>query len=211
MARPDANNPLPANHAWPEGWEYRLDSPAPDLVVTADTTVENPDIYFTNMNPGWHVTVGSPRAIFWHPASTATGDYSVSSNFFLFDPGTRNEGYGLIVGGSDLSGPNQEYLYFLLRKSGEYLVKIREGETTRNVVGWTAHEAIAAWTDDSDGTIANVLGVKTVGDQVSFLVNDVEVHAMDKADLPTDGLVGFRVNHGLNVHISTFDIQVAGE
>jgi hypothetical protein len=205
--RPDADNPMPENGTWPADWEIRFDRPSDEFVVAGDTTVSDPDIFFTNMQPGWHVTSG-PAAIYWHPSSTAEGDYNVSSNIFQFDPGPRNEAFGLFVGGSDLAGESQQYLYFLLRRSGEFLVKLRNGGDTEDVVGWTAHEAINAWSADTDPT-PNVLGVQTEGDMISFMVNDQVVHTQEKGDLPTDGVVGFRVNHALNLHISTFDVAMA--
>lgn len=208
-ARPDANNPLPTNLAWPQDWETRFDRPSDDYVVTADTSIADPDVYFTNMQPGWHLTSKRPAGIYWNPNSTASGDYSVSSNIFLFDPGTRNEAFGLFVGGSDLNAENQTYLYFLIRKTGEYLVKVRKGEETENVVGWTANEAIVPWTEESEINVANVLGIETNGTMISFSVNGTVVHSMEKGDLPTDGIVGFRVNHGLNLHISSFDVVEA--
>ena len=206
-ARPDADNPMPENGTWPADWEIRFDRPSDDYVVAGDTTVADPDIFFSNMTPGWHVTSG-PAAIYWHPASTAEGDYGVSSNIFQFDPGERNEAFGLFVGGSDLAGEGQQYLYFLLRRSGEFLIKLRNGSETEDVVSWTAHEAINAWSADADPT-ANVLGIQTEGDTISFMVNDQAVHSQEKGDLPTEGVVGFRVNHALNLHISTFDVTTA--
>ena len=140
--RPDADNPQPANLTWPQDWKTRFDRPSDDLVVIGDSSVADPDVFFTNMKPGWHITSKRPAGIYWNPNSTASGDYSVSSNIFLFDPGTRNEAFGLFVGGSDLNGESQSYLYFLIRKTGEYLVKVRKGEETENVVGWTANEVI---------------------------------------------------------------------
>ena len=112
------------------------------------------------------------------------------------------------MGGSDLAGEGQQYLYFLLRRSGEFLIKLRNGSETEDVVSWTAHEAINAWSADADPT-ANVLGIQTEGDTISFMVNDQAVHSQEKGDLPTEGGVGFRVNHALNLHISTFDVTTA--
>lgn len=204
---PDADNPVPGNLAWPANWEIRFDRPSDDYIVTGDSSLADPDIFFTNMAPGWHVTSG-PAAIYWHPASTAEGDYTVSATIFQFDPGPRNEAFGLFVGGSDLAGDGQEYLYFLIRKSGEFLVKRRFGTETANIVGWTTHEAILPWSAKNDPT-ANELGIQTEGDTISFMVNNQVVHSQEKGDLPTDGIVGFRVNHALNLHFSTFDVTMA--
>ncbi len=210
--RPDAANPLPANLTWPGDWQTRFDRPSEDYVVTGDTAVAAPDIFFTNMRPGWHLTSG-PAGIYWHPMSTAEGDFAVAANFFQFDPGERNEAYGLFFGGSDLAGPDQAYLYFLIRRSGEFLVKHRKGDETNDVAGWTANEAIAAWppAKPEDGTVANELAVSVDGDHMSFLVNGTLVHQMPKGAWSTDGLVGFRVNHELNLHISSFDVLQASD
>jgi hypothetical protein len=211
-SRPDAANPLPGNFTWPADWQTRFDRPSEDYVVSGDTTVANPDIYFTNMRPGWHLTSG-PAGIYWHPASTAEGDFAVAANFFQFDPGERNEAYGLFFGGSDLAGPDQAYLYFLIRRSGEYLVKHRQGEETHDVVGWTATEAISAWppANAEDGTVANELAVSVDDDHMSFLINGTLVHQMPIGPWETDGIVGFRVNHELNLHISSFDVVQASD
>ena len=211
--RPDAQNPASGNSNWPGSWEFRSDSHSDDIVVAGDTLTADPDVWFTNMTPGWHATMKSPAGIFWHPSSTAAGNYTASANIFLFDPGSRNEGYGMFVGGSNLSQDNQEYLYFLLRKTGEFLVKRRSGDESVTVVDWTANDAIAAWTETSEVNIENALSVSTDGDSVSFAVNGTVVHTMPKGTLQLDGLVGFRLNHGTNVHISAFDVveATAGE
>lgn len=205
LTRPDANAPVNEDGAFPLGWQVRLDRPNAEAVVSADSTA---DVYMVNMVPGWHVRIGSPRAILYHPASTATGSYTVSSKIHLFDPGPRTEAYGLIFGGSNLDNDDQEYLYFVIRRTGEYLVKHRTGDETHIVQNWTENDAIVPFESDvTEGTAANTLAVSVDGDQVSFSVNDVEVYSMTSA-YPTDGIVGFRFNHGINAHIETFDVEM---
>ena len=202
--RPDPLNPVGEPGAYPEGWVYRLDNPDDDLVVGADTTA---DVYFVTMTPGWHVTTAQPRVILYHPASTVDGDYTAMAKLHLFDPGPRrNEGYGVFVGGQDLQGPNQQYLYFLLRRSGEYLVKLRDGENTETLAGWTAHDAIVPYDESTEGTVTNTLAVSTTADTISFVVNDEVVHTMDREGLPTEGVFGLRINHALNVHVEDFAV-----
>ena len=38
--------------------------------------------------------------------------------------------YGLVFGGSDLKGPQQKYLYFMVAQNGTWLAKRREGDAT---------------------------------------------------------------------------------
>lgn len=208
LERPDPQNPAGEEQAVPDGWMWRLDSPDPDVEVSADDSTA--DIFFVNMTPGWHITMGQPRAILYSPASTAEGNYSATAEIHLFDPGPRrNEGYGVFVGGQDLQGPNQQYLYFLLRRSGDFLVKVRDGDSTETIEGWTAHDAIVPYDESTSGTAMNTLTVTTTDDSISFMVNDTVVHMMDRGDLPTDGVFGLRMNHAINVHVSDLSVTEA--
>jgi len=209
--RPNALKPATPVFTWPGSWEYRLDEPSEELVVTGDSAVADPDVYFTNMTPGWHVTMNHAAGIFWHPSSTAEGDYQASATIYLFNPGDLNEGYGIIVGGSDLAGDDQRYLYFLARRTGEFLVKERKADRTSVVVDWTANAAVAAWTPESVGTIENNFSVQVSGDMVSFILNGIVVHSMEKGTLPLDGLVGLRLNHATNVHVSSLTVAMGSD
>lgn len=203
---PDPQVPQGENLEVPEGWRYRLDTPDEDtrLVAAEDPAASN--IRFVNMTPGWHVTTG-PRLILYHPASRASGSYRATVTMHLFAPGERNEAYGLFVGGRNLDAADQRYLYFLIRRSGEYLVKLREGDGTRVIVDWTAHDAIVPYDDQAEGSVANTLTVEARGDSLHFSVNGTEVASRPKGDLPVDGLVGWRVNHALNLHVSEFSVE----
>lgn len=181
----------------PAGWEIRTDRPG------ADTS----GIVFVDMPPGWHITTG-PAAIFYHPDSVASGEFSVESEVFLFDPGGRREAFGFFVGGTDLAGPGQRYLYFLIRDGGEFLVKERDGADTSTLVNWTAHDAILGYDQRDEGgvTVRNVLGLDAREDRLVFRVNGEEVMALPRGNREVDGVVGLRVNHALNLHVSTLEI-----
>lgn len=73
---------------------------------------------------------------------TAHGNFRAETKLFLFDTEGRNEGYGLIIGGRDLEGDDQVYTYFLLRNSGEFLVKGRKGSDTNLIKDRTPHDSI---------------------------------------------------------------------
>lgn len=194
--RAQAGAENPASQPKPAGWLIRLDRPdrgTPD------------DVMFTEMAPGWHVTTG-PAALLHHPDSTATGTYRIDSNVFLFDPGERREGFGIFFGGRDLQGPAQQYVYYLLRRDGKYLIKTRDGEETGVVQDWTAHPAIRSWDDRpaGEGTVENALAVVVGAEDVAFLVNGTEVTRVARSQLPaTDGAFGLRVNHSLNLHVTS--------
>ncbi|MFT4604076.1 MAG: hypothetical protein ACI9W4_000796 [Rhodothermales bacterium] len=202
LSAPDATNAAGLDDGTlPVGWRWRFDRGSDYTVGTVDTM----DTWFVTMTPGWHITT-KPAGIFYHPASVGEGLFTASTKIHLFDPGTRNEGYGLIMAGANLEAEEQHYLYFLLRRNGEFLVKVRDGSQTEELIGWTEHEAIERWTDDSEGTITNVVSVTVGGDTISFMVNDEEVATLEKGDMITDGVVGIRLNHSVNVHVSDLTV-----
>lgn len=186
----------------PQGWEVRADQGGHDHGGGAPE-----GLLFETMSPGWHVTTG-PAVILWQPATVVEGDFRVEMDVHLFDPGGRREGFGLFIGGSDLHGDAQRYTYILLRDGGQYLVKKRNGAETPTLVGWTSHPAIRGWADRAEGggTVLNNLVVEARGPRVVISVNGQEVTTLDRNDLDTRGIVGLRVNHGLNLHLSAFEV-----
>ena len=183
----------------PEGWMTRFDH--------ADASEADLDM-FVGMPPGWHVTTG-PAGIFYHPDNTASGDFRIEMEVFLFDPGQRREAFGIFLGGSDLQGAGQTYTYFLIRNGGQYIIKRREGADAPTVQPWTGHNSILSYSDRGDDTsVKNVLMIEAEGDRVRFHVNGDRVEEMSRADVGVDGKYGFRVNHGLNLHISRLDVTI---
>lgn len=179
---------------FPEGWEVRFDREGMSM----------DDLCLVAMPPGLHITTG-PRMIAYHPDSVASGDFRIESQTYLFDPEGRREAFGFFIGGSDLQGPGQSYTYFLLREGGEFLVKTRAGTATPVVQDWTAHPAIVSYaTKPADAnTAGNVLALEAAGDELRFYVNGEQVWSGPRGDLATDGIFGLRVNHRLNLHVTT--------
>jgi hypothetical protein len=178
-----------------DGWETRLDG------GTDATSV----LHFRTMGDGVHAsTAGRGAAIFWQPDSMAKGDYTISAMFAQTEPSGHPNAYGLVFGGSNLSGANQQYSYFVIRQGGEFLIKKRMGDETPTIVDWTAHEAINDL--DDDGRSRNTLAVEVGSSQVRFLVNGTEVASQARSAVDTDGITGLRITHLLDVHIGDLNL-----
>lgn len=206
---PDAKVPQGENLKVPEGWEVRLDRPAENLIISSDP--DSGDIYFVNMTPGWHITTG-PRAIFWHPGNKAVGEYTLNATIHLFDTkGRDREGFGVFFGGSDLQGENQEYIYFLIRNTGDYLIKSRKGSETKNITQWIPSDAIVKYEAGSESAALNKFSVKVLANSVDFYINDQKLMSSsfneDSDRWKTDGLFGLRVNHAVNLHIEDLSLS----
>lgn len=178
----------------PAGWEHRLDRPG-----------STAPIHFMSMNGHLHAVLG-PAGIFYQPTATATGAYRAQGTFTLNKPSAHPEAFGLFLGGRDLQGPNQDYLYFLVRQDGKFMVKHRAGNETHTVIDWTEHAAVRR--PGADGKATNTLAVDTGPTGVRFMVNGTEVGALPRG-VNTDGVYGLRLNHNLDVMITDFGVQPA--
>lgn len=180
----------------PKGWKLRVDR---------STSASDPDaegqIKFVTMGTGFHAT-NPQAAVYWNPANTAQGSYTLKGTFTLMKPSGHNNYYGLAFGGSDLEGAQQNYLYFLIGQNGSFIVKRRDGDAkTENVAPRTPHDAVKKPGDDGKST--NTLEVRVGADKIDYAVNGTVVHTTPKTGMTakTDGIYGIRVNHQLEVHI----------
>ncbi|MDZ7778879.1 MAG: hypothetical protein U5R14_02940 [Gemmatimonadota bacterium] len=185
----------------PSDWRVRFDQPG-----ATEEQLEQ----FVEMPPGWHVTSG-PAGIYWHPEAEATGSFRVEMEVYLFDPGERREAFGIFIGGRNLDAQELAYTYFLIRNGGQFIVKHRDGSEAPTIEPWTGHEAILSYSErGDDASVRNVLTVEADDGTLRFLVNGREVWRGPRDDLAVDGAYGFRVNHGLNLHISRLEMTPLG-
>lgn len=185
---------LPLAAQAPKGWKMRVDRSA-----SASDPDGSGSIQFVTSGSGYHA-VNPQAAIYWNPANTATGAYTLKGTFTLLKPSGHPNYYGLIFGGSDLEGPQQQYLYFVVAQNGTWLIKRRNGDaSTENIVARTPSDAVQK--PGPDGKSTNNLEVRVGADKIDYVVNGQVVHSMPKGNLKTDGIYGVRVNHLLDVQI----------
>jgi hypothetical protein len=182
----------------PKGWKMRVDR----SMAASDPDAPG-DIKFVTMGAGFHAT-NPTAAIYWNPANTATGTYTIKGTFTLMKPSGHTNYYGLVFGGSDLDGATQSYIYFVVAQDGTWLVKRRDGAQTPLVSQKTPNDAVKK--PGADGQSVNVLEVRVLADKIEYAVNGTVVTTTPKTGLTekTDGIYGIRVNHLLEVQIDGF-------
>ena len=84
------------------------------------------------------------------------------------------------------------------------MVRQRQGENVTDVVSRQANAAVRQ--PGANGQSSNALEVRVNGDTVSYVVNGTVVHSGPKGALKTDGQVGVRVNHVLDVQFEGFEV-----
>lgn len=210
-----------------------------DRSVNAQDPDDSPNLKFVPIAGGFHITTG-PAGTFWNPAHRVSGDYMVKATFTLLKPSGHVNYYGLVFGGSNIEGVDQNYLYFLVAQNGSYVVRHRAGTAVYDVQQRTLHDAVKQ--PDANGRSRNDLEVRVSGAAISYLVNGVVVlttsrtpedslqallsraradagasnpaddtcrliTSIQQASATTDGLVGIRVNHQLDVQVEGFTVQ----
>ncbi len=166
-----------------------------DRSTSAADPDDVPDVEVLPAANGFEVRTG-PAAVVWNPANTTTGDYTLRATFRLVEPSNHVNYYGFVLGGRDLGGPMQNYLYFLVAQDGSFIIKHRAGEETHDIVPRTSNTAVNAM--DANGQSTNTLEVR-VADNVEFVANGTVLHSVPKTRLAasTNGIYGVRVNHTL--------------
>src|ERR1051326_6049048 len=106
----------------PPGWKMRVDR---------STKAKDPDaagpIKFVTMGTGFHAT-NPQAAVYWNPANTASGNYTLKGTFTLMKPSGHVNYYGLVFGGSDLNTATEAYTYFIVAQDGMFQIRQQAGE-----------------------------------------------------------------------------------
>ena len=178
----------------------------PGWVARPDAGGSSAEVQLAEMKPGFHITTG-PATIVFDSTMRASGNWRLEATLNLFNPGARAEGFGVIFGGRGLSSSSPTYAYALVRRDGKALLKVREGATTRTVRDWAANAAIPQWTSAAGASVKYPLVIEARANRVTMSVGGTQVMDAPRSELPTDGIVGLRVNHALNVHVDKVSVR----
>ena len=146
-----------------------------------------------------------PAGTFWNPANTATGNYTLKATFNLQEPSNHTNYYGLVFGGSNLDAADAGLR--LLRDRAE-----------RHVHGAAApgrerhRRGAAARPTPPCGSRAPTASRRTRS-KCAWPATPCPTSSTapwctpgPKGALKTDGLVGVRVNHVLDVQFEGFEV-----
>ena len=172
--------------AFPAGWNVKPDRGNASQIKFTETGSVN------------HFVMG-PAGTFYNSQWNKTGDYRYSARVAQTKAPSHPTSYGIMVGAKDMDGANVTYTYFLVRGQGDYFIANREGANRPVVVDWTPNEAVVK--QGADGKQTNTLGIQVQGENVVFSVNGKEVTRQPKSKVHTNGLVGFRIGHNMDVDI----------
>lgn len=181
-------------------WTARTDEGATGLAAVSFEATDGT----VRVRPG-------PRAIYWRKGDSVDVPFRVAGTFELVAVPDRPEAFGLFVGGRDLEGPSQDYLYFLVRHDGRYLLKHRAGSETHTLVAWTAHPAVRSL-GEADGLPTNRLAVVAGPERLVFRANGRAVDSLPLSGsmVRAAGTAGIRINHGLDLRLTDYRVEEGG-
>ena len=195
-----------AAQAPPAGWKMRVDR---------STSASDPDaagtIKFVTMGTGFHAT-NPQAAVYWNPANTASGNYTVEATFAereYMGLNSHPHPYGIMIGGNDMGTDNQTYLYCAAYGAGNFIVR-GFGPAAFQMNGGRGEMNDAVNKATAKGQpVSNKVAIKVSADKVECIINDKTVASYAKTDIvgagklkSTDGLYGIRFGHNTDAHIS---------
>lgn len=189
-----------------KGWQGRIDPAAAKKGATIN------DSKFEQQGDALHLAIG-PAAIYWNPAHTAKGDYSVKASFREAKPAADHpHPYGVFIGGSKLDTPDLSLVYCIAYSDGTFLVRGFNGASVVQVGKRQPHAAVNK--TGADGSVTNEVGWNVRGGRAECVINGTTVAGYDRAELvgpgkleSTDGIAGIRVSHNVDVTVTGFAVK----
>jgi hypothetical protein len=182
-------------HGLPKGYIAQLDQPTAEISNMS---------YTADGNGRWEVRTG-PAHILYSPKDMTQKVYSVTATFEQLEKPMHPEAYGIFIGGSALDVPaKRRYTYFLVRGNGQYLVKVRNGATTRTITDWVTHPAIPR--EDAAGKALYGIKIDVDGKVAKVSVNGQPVTTISAKSASLEGIIGIRVNHNLHVIVTSVSV-----
>jgi hypothetical protein len=170
------------------------------------------DSKLVTMGSGLHVTTG-PAVVYWNPANTASGNYTVKATFSEREFMGLNDHphpYGIVIGGNDMGTDNQSYLYCAAYGNGYFIVR-GFGPAAFAMNGGRQgqmHEAVNKAAGKGQA-VTQEIAVTVSADKVECAINGKTVASYPKSDIvaagklkSTDGVYGIRFGHNTDAHVA---------
>ena len=192
-----------------KGWMGVVDAKEAKAGLTVDSAK------FVSMGSGMHATTG-PAITYWNPTMVGKGDYTVKATFSereYMGLNSHPHPYGIVMAGNDMGTDNASYLYCAAYGNGNFIVR-GFGPAPFQMNGPRGGTNEAVHKAEAKGKpVSQEIALQVKGDKVSCVINGTEVASYSKAELvaagklkSTDGMVGFRMGHNTDAHISGFSL-----
>jgi hypothetical protein len=186
------------------GWQGRPD-PGTGAVNDASLDVKGSDI---------EIHTG-PAMLYWNPANKGTGDFTVSATFTepkYMSANDHPHPYGVFIGGNNLDKDGTTALYCAAYGRGTFIVR-EFAPAVVNINGRGAANDAVHKAPAKGEAVEQTIALSVKGSRVTCSINGTEVASYDKGEVTgagkiptTDGIVGIRVAHNVDVTVKDFKI-----
>jgi hypothetical protein len=209
MAMQDNSRKVPGGGIFAPGWKGKVDA-----AEAAKGAAIN-DSKFELQGGELRVNNG-PAAIFWNPANTASGSYTVSATFTepkYMSSNDHPHPYGLFIGGNKLDTDNASFLYCTPYGNGTFIVRGFGPASFRVTAGGRGTASDAVHKAEPGGSVTQEVAWVVTPEKADCKINGTVVGSYPKSDLVTagkleslDGIAGLRIAHNVDVNVSGFKV-----
>jgi hypothetical protein len=172
------------------------------------------DSKFAKEGDSLQLSIG-PAAIYWNPANTAKGDYTVKATFTepkYMSANSHPHPYGIFIGGNKLDTDTPSLVYCSPYGNGTFIVR-GFGPAPFQMGGRPPAASPAVHKAEQGGSVTQEVQWTVKGSRVECSINGTMVAGYDKSEVvgpgkleSTDGIAGIRVSHNVDVTVSGFAI-----
>ena len=207
-AQGDASRKVAGGGITAKGWKGKVDA------AEASKGGKIEDSKFAQQGTEFHINNG-PAAIYWNPANTASGSYTVSATFTepkYMSSNDHPHPYGVFIGGANLDTENASFLYCTPYGNGTFIVR-GMGPAPFQIGGRRPTPNDAIKKAETGGAVTQEVAWVVTPEKADCRINGTVVGSYPKADLvgagkltSLDGIAGIRVAHNVDVNVSNFKI-----
>jgi len=205
----DANRAVAGGGIFVQGWQGKIDASE-----AAKGEVLN-NAKLSSEGGGLRVTTG-PAVVYWNPANTASGNYTVKATFRepqYMSLNNHPHPYGIVIAGNDMGTDGQTYLYCAAYGSGTFIVR-GFGPDPFQMNGRRGEPHASVNKAAGPGQpVQQEIAVSVKGDKVECAINGTVVGSYDKAAVvgagklkSTDGVYGIRFAHNTDAIVTGLSV-----
>jgi hypothetical protein len=183
----------------PQGWKVRV-----DRSTSASDPDNTPNLVFKAMGKGLHVK-GGPAGTFWNPANTATGNYTLKGTFNLQEPSNHTNYYGSCSAARTSTGRLQA-VRVLRRRAERHVHGAAAAGRERHRRGGPSGQSRRAAAGRQRPVVERARSAGQRRHRVLRSSTAPWCIPGRRARSRTDGQVGVRVNHVLDVQFEGFEV-----
>ena len=205
----DADRVVPGGGIFVTGWQGKIDASS----VKAGRNVN--DSKFSQEGNALNLTIG-PAAVYWNPANTASGDYTIKGTFKepkYMDANSHPHPYGIFIAGNKMGTDQMSLVYCTAYGNGTFIVRgfTPTAPGTFRVGGNAPQANAAVHKAGADNSVTQDIEFGVKDGKATCSINGTVVATYDKSELfgagkleALDGVYGIRTSHNLDVVVTGF-------